>query len=74
MVWMGTRTLISGSSTARSDSSHQNALIATEVENANGVLLLAMRNLAANMSAVVARLDRLEGAHFDARNPPIPAR
>ena len=48
------------------------ALIATEVKNANGVLLLAMRNLAATMSAVVARLGLLEGAHFDARNPADP--
>ena len=31
-----------------------------------------MRNLAATMSAVVARLGRLEGAHFDARNPADP--
>ena len=69
MVRMGTRSLISSSSTTRNDSSHQKALIATEVENANGVLLLAMRNLAATMSAVVARLDRLEDVHFDARNP-----
>ena len=72
MVRMGTRSLISSSSTTRNDSSHQKALIATEVENANGVLLLAMRNLAATMSAVVARLDRLEGVHFDARNPADP--
>ena len=72
MVWMGTRSLISGSSTSRDDSSHQKALTATEVENAIGVLLLAMRNLAATMSAIVARLDRLEGAHFDDRNPADP--
>ena len=72
MVRMGTRSLISGLSTTRDDSSHQKALIATEVENANGVLLLAMMNLAATMSAVVARLDRLEGVHFDARNPSDP--
>ena len=39
---------------------------------ANGVLLLATRNLAATMSAVIARLDRLEGAHSDARNPADP--
>ena len=64
--------LISGSSTTRGYSSHQKALIATEVETAHGVLLLAMRNLAATMSAVVARLDRLEGAHLDARNPADP--
>ena len=69
---MGTRSLISGSSTSRDDSSHQKALTATEVENAIGVLLLAMRNLAATMSAIVARLDRLEGAHFDDRNPADP--
>ena len=31
-----------------------------------------MRNLAATMSAVVARLDRLEGVHFNARNPADP--
>ena len=31
-----------------------------------------MRNLAATMSAVVARLDRLEDAHFDFRNPADP--
>ena len=72
MVRMGTRSLISSLYTTRDNSSHQKALIATEVENANGVLLLAMRNLAATMSAVVARLDRLEGVHFDARNPADP--
>ena len=72
MVRMGTRSLISGSSTSREDPSHQKALVATEVEKANGVLLLAMRNLAATISAVVARLDRLEGAHFDACNPADP--
>ena len=72
MVRVGTRSLISGSSTTRDGSSHQKALIATEVENANGVLLLAMRNLAATMSAVVARLDRIEGVHFDSRNPAGP--
>ena len=72
MVRMGTRSLISSSSTTRDDSSHQKALIATEVENANGVLLLAMGNLAATMSAVVARLGRLEDVHFDARTPPDP--
>ena len=72
MVRMGTRSLISSSSTTRNDSSHQKALVATEVENANGVLLLAMRNLAATMSAVVARFGRLEGLHFDARNPADP--
>ena len=69
MVRTGTRSLISDSSTPREISSHQKTFIATEIETANGVLLLAMRNLAATMSAVVARLDRLEGAHFDARNP-----
>ena len=31
-----------------------------------------MRNLAATMSAVIARLGRLEGAYFDARNPADP--
>ena len=31
-----------------------------------------MRNLAATMSAVVARLGRLEGVHFDAHNPADP--
>ena len=73
MVRMGTRSLISDSPPSREISSHQRTFIATEIENANGVLLLAVRNLAATMSAAVARLDRLEGAHFDARNPPIPA-
>ena len=32
-------------------------------------MLLLLKNLAATTSAVVARLDRLEGAHFDARGP-----
>ena len=32
-------------------------------------MLLVLKNFAAAMSAVVARLDRLEGAHFDARGP-----
>ena len=75
MVRMGARSLIfSDSPPSREISSHQNhkTFIATEIENANGVLLLAMRNLAATMSAAVARLDRLEGAHFDARNPADP--
>ena len=72
MVRMGTRSLISDSSTSREISSHQKTFIATEIETANGVLLLAMRNLAATVSAVVARLGRLEGAHFDARNPADP--
>ena len=31
--------------------------------------MLLLKNLAATTSAVVARLDRLEGAHFDARGP-----
>ena len=72
MVRMGTRSLISDSPPSREISSHQRTFIRTEIENANGVLLLAMRNLAATMSAAVARLDRLEGAHFDARNPADP--
>ena len=69
---MGTRSLISDSSTSREISSHQKTFIATEIETANGVLLLAMRNLAVTVSAVVVRLDHLEGAHFDARNPADP--
>ena len=73
MVRMGTRSLISGLSTTRDDSSHYKATGATEAENVHEVLPLAMRNLAAAMSAIVARLGRLEGAHFDAGNPPIPA-
>ena len=72
MVRMGTRSLISDSPPSREISSHQRTFIRTEIENANGVLLLAMRNLAATMSSAVARLDRLEGAHFDARNPADP--
>ena len=72
MVRMGTRSLISDSPPSREISSHQRTFIRTEIENANGVLLLAMRNLAATMSAAVARLDRLEGAHFDAHNPADP--
>ena len=31
--------------------------------------MLLLKNLAATTSEVVARLDRLEGAHFDARGP-----
>ena len=31
--------------------------------------MLLLKNLAATTSAIVARLDRLEGAHFDARGP-----
>ena len=32
-------------------------------------IMILLTNLAATTSAVVARLDRLEGAHFDARGP-----
>ena len=68
MARKGSRSSISNASTPRGDSSQQKTSIAADAERADDVFLV-LKNLAAAMSAVVARLDRVEGAHFDARGP-----
>jgi hypothetical protein len=49
----------------RGSSCKQKTFIGGDAET----IMLLLKNLAATTSAVVARLDRLEGAHFDARGP-----
>ena len=56
---------LSTPSTSRDSSSKQKTLIGGDADT----IMLLLKNLAATTSAVVARLDRLEGAHFDARGP-----
>ena len=65
MVRKGSRLSASAPSTSRDSSSKQKTLIGGDAES----LMLLLKNLTATMSAVVARLDHLEGAHFDARGP-----
>ena len=68
MAQKGSRSSISNAPNPRGDSSQQKTLIAADAERADDVFLV-LKNLAAAMSAVVARLGRLEGTHFDARGP-----
>ena len=65
MVRKGSRSSASTPSTSRDSSCKQKALIGGGAET----IMLLLKNLAATTSAVVARLDRLEGAPFDARGP-----
>ena len=65
MVRKGSRSSASAPPTLRDSSCKQKAFIGGDAET----IMLLLKNLAATTSAVVARLDRLEGAHFDARGP-----
>ena len=65
MVRKGSRSSASTPSTSRDSSCKQKTLIGGDAET----IMILLKNLAATTSAVVARLDRLEGAHFDARGP-----
>ena len=65
MVRKGLRSSASTPSTSRDSSSKQKTLIGGDAES----MILLLKNLAATMSATVARLGHLEGAHFGARGP-----
>ena len=65
MVRKGSQSSASVPSTSRDSSCKQKTLIGGDAET----IMLLLKNLAATTSAVVARLDRLERAHFDARGP-----
>ena len=65
MVRKGSRSSTSTPSTSRDSFNKQKTLIGGDADT----IMILLKNLAATTSAVVARLDRLEGAHFDARGP-----
>ena len=65
MVRKGSRSSASTPSTSRDSFNKQKTLIGGDADT----IMILLKNLAATTSAVVARLDRLEGAHFDARGP-----
>ena len=65
MARKGSRSSASAPSTSRDSSCKQKTLIGGDAET----IMLLLKDLTATTSKVVARLDSLEGTHFDARGP-----